>query len=1468
MNNDIKRGKEHSSSRPQILENNTTRKVASICMMAIMVAGGMTIAIPSMTPQAAAQSMMLSVSADAAPDNTFGGPQVIEIVVDDPDRRETGSGSNFGPGPSAPPEVTANDKRIKMTQSESGKWYGYVIAEGATDRFYPLINFLKISDNIYYPPADTLLSGAPDRPTGAKIDSITMIDLDGEFEVKYGSESITLNYDEDGVDEDVIVDRRNVPNTAQVHIAISDFRLNLDPTREDIWALSTDGEFAAYDSYHYFEIERGDVNYIVDPGVNLENWDIFTGDAGEFTITGDAAEIDYRIKPGNRTAILFEETGANTGIFVSYDSNDMTPLTARGIPGNQFDVGYGDASTQVFVDDFDTRVELIADDSTWNAAEELTIRVTNENLNLNTMEDENMSGASAQLPMIMFGEPATLRTVQDSGNLNLNYTASTGDWDFLINDDTHAAKVALLSDGSFIFSKIENSQALNPVGFPVPHTPAEVAALIEEVKAVYADEDIGPVLAHQLDNAIDTADAGTNIFDLAGNIRANIAAIQPIINEKLVIDVDLSTMLPALQNDALMHFVHSSSDEFTIKTDAQLDMPADDDGDGYVELDGVTEIKVSDDADGKFQLVITPKDDPVVYPTEGYFIADIFTFGDGINNAIYRATLEELNNSVFEGTIKYVMTNHLSTNKTYAMATHASADLTLVLSEAYTGITAPTVSYDGIDVSQDAPTHTGQVSLDSEKYNVGDDVTITLMDPDLQRDVGAIDAHQINAIETDENLRLLNIGIGSCSNDDVAAAIKDIRMLFLRETGDATSNFTASFEVPSECGTDSGGNPILTTGSDISVTYYDSLDESSKENEWSASATIGADTGSIQLDRTVYPVPGSSADMGVKVHISVTDADYNESSFSLDEIQEGRVEIKILDNEGNDNYVNKIGKLRETAPDSAIFTTTITLVADSGDVVADTHHIPHLKQGSIITVRYNDATDASGSGSTASDSATFDLRTAVLQSDKSTYTIGQDALITLIEPDLNYDSDNIDVIDLNMIHWDSDAYSEDAGLKNPAFGAVPSNLRETGPNTGIFQTVIEIPEVIDDEALGRGEEITLTYTDMSPSGANMVSADDLDIDLYITTSDFGSTLDLDQRVYTWTDKVFITVVASDYNFDSNVIDEIGEEGKGKITIRTREGNIPEYRLSETGPDTGVFAGEITLVGFKDVSNGLNNPWQESSGSGHTDGVLESGNEDGISVSFDYSSNEPSLVASAVIRWNVGEIQWLEPSYASTDSGVVRVIDPDMNLNPDAVDSMGVVIYSETYVGGIDLIVTETNESTGIFQGTVEFDLDRASQGHRLQVTEGDIVTAVYEDRTLPKPDGRGDSRDIMATTIIGAIVPPLERAPVSDPRIVDAIGNEVTTVSAGQQIQITADMISGQDVDQDFAYLVQIQDENGVTAHLSWITGSLGAGKTFSPSQSWTPDETGTYSAAIFVWESVDNPTALSPQISLSIDVV
>ena len=141
------------------------------------------------------------------------------------------------------------------------------------------------------------------------------------------------------------------------------------------------------------------------------------------------------------------------------------------------------------------------------------------------------------------------------------------------------------------------------------------------------------------------------------------------------------------------------------------------------------------------------------------------------------------------------------------------------------------------------------MSVDASTYRVSDDVTITLVDADLNTDSGAREIYKIANSDGTITPRIASIAIGDLS---CASELKDVS---LRETASDSGTFEGSFEVPDACGVDGDGDPILTTGESITVTYEDFRDENGGDSEWTDSATIGADTGSVSLDRTVYPVP-------------------------------------------------------------------------------------------------------------------------------------------------------------------------------------------------------------------------------------------------------------------------------------------------------------------------------------------------------------------------------------------------------------------------------------------------------------------------------------------------------------------------------------------------------------------------------------------------------------------------------------
>ncbi len=377
----------------------------------------------------------------------------------------------------------------------------------------------------------------------------------------------------------------------------------------------------------------------------------------------------------------------------------------------------------------------------------------------------------------------------------------------------------------------------------------------------------------------------------------------------------------------------------------------------------------------------------------------------------------------------------------------------------------------------------------------------------------------------------------------------------------------------------------------------------------------------------------------------------------------------------------------------------------------------------------------------------------------------------------------------------------------------------------------------------------------------------------IISSITNTPIQFDKKVFSWTDRVNITIYAPDFNSDPNLIDTIGDTQDDKISVCTTGHCIP-YRLVETGVNTGIFSGYVDLTGdpSQKGSVGIDGNGENPSGimstcntiCGPTDGMLPSTGNDGISVSFEYSRDQ-TVTGSALIRWHMGEIQWLQQDYPPNGQGVLQIVDPDMSLSPDTISKFDTSVWSDSDLSGIKLTMIETSAGSGIFQGTVDFTTQYPSSGNRLHVSDGDTITGEYIDRTLPPPHASTDQTQLFATTTVGEILPPLERVPVSNARIIDSTGKTLHKILAGQQIQIVSDVTNKVDRDQAFAYLVQIQDSNGITLSLSWITGSLLPDQNMSLSQSWMPKSPGTYTAQVFVWQGVTEPNALSPPLTIQI---
>jgi len=463
----------------------------------------------------------------------------------------------------------------------------------------------------------------------------------------------------------------------------------------------------------------------------------------------------------------------------------------------------------------------------------------------------------------------------------------------------------------------------------------------------------------------------------------------------------------------------------------------------------------------------------------------------------------------------------------------------------------------------------------------------------------------------------------------------------------------------------------------------------------------------------------------------------------------------------------------------------------------------------------------------------------VVQTDKSVYTYGSDMIITIVNPYF---------ISGTPIKLEIKNKQDKTVYKN----TIPVE-REA---KGIYQEIISL-EGEDWAQPGMEYTISTEYDDKSAQ-------------VTVFISDFGIAVELDQKVYSWTDKVYITIVAPDLIQNMEEIEFIGNKPKQKITISTSKGKLENYLLEETGKGTGIFTGEITLTGFSghDASGdgNSNDATGKIEGSGPKDGKIGCSNKDGLTVNLETPTKTVS--GSALIRWNIGEIQWLDASYPANGIGEIRVVDPDMNLDPEKIDEFEIKVWSDTDPVGIKLKVKETGEATGIFKSTIFFTTKELSSDSKLKVSEGDSITAEYVDRTLPEPYSTDKDLTISATTMIGTLSPPLERIKSSNPRVLDPFGNPLDAIQINQDVQISADLSNEQDKEQKFAYFIQITDEKNNQESLSSISGSISPGQSFTPSLSWKPSSPGKYVAAIFVWESIYNPTALSAPLEIAINVL
>ena len=1324
--------------------------------------------------------------------------------------------------------------------------------------------------------------------------------VSGDNEVTYGGDSIIVEYGNTADETDIRLINNSPSDEHHVYLEITDPALNIDPTTEDKWRFNLASPDSS-DHQIFF------ANNLTDTGSWKTNQAISLAEMGDMGCSGNCRLANSTgsaasIVDGLRDVIMIE-SDTNSGVFESWATNGTSQLVTIDEVGGDKKVvfSYGGDSVDMIITYNDATLEFEAGSGDWTATEVATVTVTDPDLNKMPGSDETLTigDEDSIIPTIKMGTPLTL--ANSDGNNNLKAGAANNDAGVQVGVSTGVITYTLS-----VANTTDNSERLRIIHSSIDDTSARSDKATGG--SMHDHTWINVTTAHTIDDLTNLEGTSVLNYDVsgpAGDLGSTAVAVYVLgtgFNTTGSADLDLVTS----GNDRAAVVDLDDGTQRFINNDIGPDVTIASSQGGS----GTTNVGVA--------FKITHPIGTFLNATHDYAIAaDFCNFdqdnGSNVHNCIYRIEAEETGDDtgVFVGYVDYVMLNNSTSQDTdngeadgndyevESLLTTNSDEVTVVVMTGVSGTDAVRVVYNDTDALQQADklgmqldtiTHSGTATLDADEYEADDMATITIVDADLNQDSDIRDTYE-NSSKTFQ----MNV-TGTDGTSHMPFATKPMTII---ETTNDSGIFVGTFKVPDY------------KGQDMELTYYDSRDAAGEAVEVYDTTNVVSNSGSVSFDRSVYPVPFASNDLrtgadgttgqteagNVTMTVTVADSDFTSDTLTTSGSgAAGTILIKLIQGANTNtcftagsassgtlhkssSTVQELGPLSETEIGSATYEIEFTV-----DEVQHCGTMRTIVSGDVFQVEYVDAADDSGSDTTVYDSSTFDLRTGSLSVDKDVYVLGSDVVITLTDPDLNLDGGTIESYALSMIEWDSDADSSELLNDTDNFTANPSKLQETGEDTGVFQSVVTLPTaslypngntgstavIID-----YGEAVTLTYVDVGLSGEDSTEDDTLDVEAYFSISNFGALVELDKAVYNWTDTVYFTITSPDHNVNSASEETIGTSAL-PIQVTTRSGKLcttgdKTYFADETGPDSGTFEGEVLLSGFNHTMSSDSSTRTASStscGSTSSGGTLQTSSQtDGVSVSYEYNDGSV-VVASASIVWQIGEASFDSSVASAGGSAVFTVVDSDENLDNTITDAFTVAVFSDSDSGGFTLTMNETDEDTGVFEGTVYFTSDAATSGTNLRVSEGDTVTAEYTDETLPEPYTTSDDLTIAGTLTIGTAFPPLERAPAANARVVDAFGSSVAEVSSGQQVQIAADVSNGQSKDQAFAYLVQVQDSNGVTVSLAWITGSLTAGQSMSPALSWTPDASGSYTATVFVWESVDNPTALSPTVSVDIDVV
>lgn len=738
----------------------------------------------------------------------------------------------------------------------------------------------------------------------------------------------------------------------------------------------------------------------------------------------------------------------------------------------------------------------------------------------------------------------------------------------------------------------------------------------------------------------------------------------------------------------------------------------------------------------------------------------------------------------------------------------------------------------------------GTISADLATAGINDIITLRVGDGDLNTDRDTIETYDASGGEFTINGEVVATLDILAIDEDVGLPSPGFEATFI-ETGKDTGVFVADDVDMGEINDSAEVGGDLDDGDEVEFTYTDLMEDPEEDDD--VTVTIGLPDAGIDTSRSTIPVPTPGEP--VTITLTVFDSNANENPGSVEEILVPLATIEVRDGDGAEfngdddpadveDLTGLVGDitLRETGPNTGIFDEDVDLEPDIADIdrLRDTR----------VTFEYDGETT----------SVTYRSFDGIVSATPSVVSPGNETIVRVIDQDGNKDPDEREEVEVAF------ETNEDTDEGTACIGGAGACLvlEETGPNTGIFEEIVEIGvdiEVADVAAEDFSSEIDLTYVDAITSSGD----EDEDREFTIRVATGTGVLSRDTEKVGPGTEIILTLGDLDINENPNGRDDIDPaDDEESLEINSSEGDDGFIGVEETGPNTGVFEGTIQFEPRDPDEDGE----LDGAGDEWTYTVLP-----GDIIAIQYTDETDALgrqVLVSMVFEIISEDGQLEAADATVQAGEtieLTVMDADANRDGDALDTVDIDITSSDDPIGFTLAALETGDNTGVFTATIPTSLTVSSgsinvrQGGSVFLEYTDEFPADYEDRVDTVLD---PSRDFTLVVPVGTPIGNINSTTPKAPVLTDISGNTLSEVTVGQQVVLNVDIKNNNATPQSFAAVVEVKDSDGFTVYLQWQTGTLNPSDTVNVGLSYTPSAAGDYTARSYVLSSILNPTVLS----------